>query len=78
MKKANSLLLLCMTLSMLHGHPTGYITQDSPPFFSDDFYKPTTDNMDDVYEHVVKAQKTPEPAYDYMITTTDSHGKEQP
>ncbi len=48
MKKI-SLFLLCIP-SLLIACPTcvGRIESDSPPFFSDEFYKPASDSMDEL------------------------------
>lgn len=65
MKVILSLLLLLLT-SPLAACPTctGRITQSSPPFFSDEFYKPTTENMDELYQAVLTLQQ------DMIVTTT--------
>jgi hypothetical protein len=76
MKKVHAVVLLFVHLCA-YSCPTGRITQDSPPFFSDDFYKPTTESMDDLYEQVVKGSSTPEPGHDMMLTTTHSDQKEK-
>lgn len=59
-------LVLLLTTTIIHACPTcmGRITQSSPPFFSDEFYKPTTDNMDELYQAVIELRK------ETMLTTT--------
>lgn len=59
-------LLLLLMMSPLAACPTctGRITQSSPPFFSDEFYKPTTENMDELYQAVLPLQQ------DMIVTTT--------
>lgn len=43
-------LLAILTNSLLFGCPTcvGRISEQSPPFFSDEFYKPDPDSMDEL------------------------------
>ncbi len=59
-------LVLLLTTTVINACPTcmGRITQSSPPFFSDEFYKPTTDNMDELYQAVLELQQ------DMILTTT--------
>ncbi len=55
-------IVLFFASASLHGCPTctGRITQSSPPFFSDEFYKQTAENMDELYQKVVVlSQETP-------------------
>ncbi len=42
----------------------GRITLSSPPFFNDEFYKPTTDNMDELYQAILALRK------ETVVTTT--------
>ena len=49
---------IIMIANSLNGCPTcvARITPSSPPFFSDEFYKPGTDSMDELYDALVKTE----------------------
>ena len=66
-------LILLLTTIAIEGCPTcmGRITQSSPPFFSDEFYKPTTDNMDELYQAVLELRK------ETMLTTSTPSNKQE-
>ncbi len=36
----------------------GRIEKDSPPFFTDEFYKPTAESMDYIYQKLLAEQKS--------------------
>lgn len=71
--KIRLFLILLLTILGIDACPTcmGRITQSSPPFFSDEFYKPTSDNMDEVYQAILELQQ------DMVLTTTNAPQKEQ-
>jgi hypothetical protein len=59
-----TLVLLLLASLKLQSCPTcmGRITPASPPFFSDEFYIPTHESMDELYQKVVNLPATPPPS----------------
>ncbi len=70
--KILKLALLLAVAPSINGCATcvGRITPNSPPFFSDEFYKPGVDSMDEVFKEVMEAQQ------DTTLTTTSNPDKE--
>jgi hypothetical protein len=59
----NSILIIALMASIIsfqaESCPTclGRIEKDSPPFFTDEFYKPTAESMDYLYQQLVADQE---------------------
>ncbi len=58
-KILGTLMLIGSLFTGLSGCPTcvGRIGQESPPFFSEEFYTPDNESMDELYEQLI--QETP-------------------
>ncbi len=60
MKKSIKIVFLILASSAINllGCPTcvGHINKETPPFFSDEFYKPDTGRMDELYEQYLQKQ----------------------
>ncbi len=68
MKKAVLFISLISSLASFHieSCPTclGRVEKDSPPFFTDEFYKPTAESMDYIYQQLLAEQESEQDAGD--------------
>ncbi len=55
-KILGTLMLIGSLFTALSGCPTcvGRINEESPPFFSEEFYKPDNESMDELYEELIQ------------------------